>query len=72
MSQENSRRRAYLVLIADKWTLQLLERVCQMHDLLSEGIALVECLDSPREALPLDALYFLAPTMENMDRLVEE
>lgn len=24
--------------------------VCQMHDLLSEGIALVECLDSPREA----------------------
>ncbi|CAL1145234.1 unnamed protein product [Cladocopium goreaui] len=43
-----------------------------MHDLLSEGIALVECLDSRREALPLDALYFLAPTMENMDRLVEE
>ena len=24
-------------------------QVCQMHDLLSEGIALVECLDSPRE-----------------------
>eukprot|EP00434_Breviolum_minutum_P034281 symbB.v1.2.030335.t1/scaffold3349.1/size58708/3 len=71
-SFKDARRRAYLVLIADKWTLQLLERVCQMHDLLSEGIALVECLDSPREALPLDALYFLAPSMENMDRLVEE
>eukprot|EP00435_Cladocopium_sp_Y103_P001400 s2541_g1.t1 len=69
---KESRRRSYLVLITDKWTLQLLERVCQMHDLLSEGIALVECLDSRREALPLDALYFLAPTMENMDRLVEE
>lgn len=69
---KDSRRRSYLVLITDKWTLQLLERVCQMHDLLSEGIALVECLDSRREALPLDALYFLAPTMENMDRLVEE
>ena len=25
----------------------------------------------PAEALPLDALYFLAPSMENMDRLVE-
>ncbi|CAJ1352023.1 unnamed protein product, partial [Effrenium voratum] len=60
------------VLIADKWTLQLLERVCQMHDLLLEGIALVEAIDSPREGLPLDALYFLSPTRENMERLVEE
>lgn len=50
----------------------MLERVCQMHDLLSEGIALVECLESSREALPLDAVYFVAPSMENIERLVEE
>ncbi|CAJ1392386.1 unnamed protein product [Effrenium voratum] len=69
---KESGRTRYLVLIADKWTLQLLERVCQMHDLLLEGIALVEAIDSPREGLPLDALYFLSPTRENMERLVED
>ena len=35
---------------------------------IAQGIAsLVE-----QQALPLDAVYFLAPTLENMDRLVEE
>ncbi|CAE7318244.1 sec1 [Symbiodinium natans] len=62
----------YLVLVTDKWTLPLLERVCHIDDLLKERIALVESIDSPREALPLDAVYFLAPRLENMDRLVEE
>ncbi|CAE7826175.1 sec1 [Symbiodinium sp. CCMP2592] len=46
--------------------------VCHIDDLLKERIALVESLDAPREALPLDAVYFLAPSLENMDRLVEE
>ncbi|CAE7885506.1 unnamed protein product, partial [Symbiodinium microadriaticum] len=68
----DSIQQRYLVLVTDKWTLPLLERVCHIDDLLKERIALVESLDAPREALPLDAVYFLAPSLENMDRLVEE
>jgi len=69
---KDSIQQRYLVLVTDKWTLPLLERVCHIDDLLKERIALVESLDAPREALPLDAVYFLAPSLENMDRLVEE
>eukprot|EP00439_Symbiodinium_sp_Y106_P037829 s7341_g4.t1 len=49
-ARADSIQQRYLVLVTDKWTLPLLERVCHIDDLLKERIALVESLDAPREA----------------------
>lgn len=63
----------YVILVVDTYTLRVITTVCNIHNLLQEGVCLVEQLDNPREALPvLDAIYFISPTEENIRLLLED
>lgn len=68
-----SQERVYLVLVADALTLRMVTSVCQVHDLLAESVWGVQCIESTRRASPaLDALYFIAPTVANVEQLVRD
>lgn len=70
---DGSSRRPYMVIVVDEMTLRVVQAICQISDLLEEGICLLEVLESKRQALPtLDALYFITPTAESVKRLIED
>eukprot|EP00927_Polykrikos_kofoidii_P053891 TRINITY_DN48414_c0_g1_i1.p1 TRINITY_DN48414_c0_g1~~TRINITY_DN48414_c0_g1_i1.p1 ORF type:complete len:655 (-),score=127.78 TRINITY_DN48414_c0_g1_i1:234-2147(-) len=69
----DKRKHPYIVLIADPVTARMIQSSSEMHDLLREGICLIETIDSERQALPmLDALYFITPTRQNVELLVKD
>eukprot|EP00210_Caulerpa_lentillifera_P003581 g3416.t1 len=57
------------VLILDKVTTKVLSCALRMSELQSKGISLVENLDLAREPLQLEAIYFISPTTESIERL---
>eukprot|EP00929_Paragymnodinium_shiwhaense_P101413 TRINITY_DN64507_c0_g1_i1.p1 TRINITY_DN64507_c0_g1~~TRINITY_DN64507_c0_g1_i1.p1 ORF type:complete len:673 (+),score=157.01 TRINITY_DN64507_c0_g1_i1:76-2094(+) len=69
----DKRKHPYIVLVADAVTVPIVQSACEMHDLLHEGICLIERIDNPRQPLPmLDAIYFISPTSANASRLVRD
>lgn len=65
--------RRSLVMIVDHSTLKVLSGACRTHDLVQEGVYLTELIDRDRKGgLPMDALYFLSPTQENIEAMVED
>jgi len=66
-------KQPFLVLIADAPTLQTMQGVCQIHHLFEEGVRLIECIESARQALPkLEAVYFISPSDDNIQYLIKD
>jgi len=72
-SGRDRRKHPYIALVADPSTVMTIQATCEMHDLLHEGICLIEEINGERHALPmLDSIYFISPTKANVDRLVQD
>lgn len=62
-----------LQLVVDAFVLGIVNSICLMADLHSEGVTSIELLTRPREPLPdLDGMYMLVPDRENMDLLLQD
>ncbi|GMT32546.1 hypothetical protein PFISCL1PPCAC_23843 [Pristionchus fissidentatus] len=60
-------------LIVDRLAMKMIGACCKMHDILEEGITIIEDLTKRREPLPkLEGIYILQPTKESIQRLVDD
>ncbi|CAK9049579.1 SNARE-interacting protein KEULE [Durusdinium trenchii] len=60
-------------LVVDEATLRVINSFLKMGDLHGEGVTSVELIEESRQPLPgLDAMYFLRPFPENVERILGE
>jgi len=61
------------VLIVDQASLRIISASCRMHDIMEEGITLVENINISRQPLPqMEAIYFLSPSPESISALIKD
>eukprot|EP01097_Dermamoeba_algensis_P005726 TRINITY_DN3623_c0_g1_i1.p1 TRINITY_DN3623_c0_g1~~TRINITY_DN3623_c0_g1_i1.p1 ORF type:complete len:605 (-),score=165.82 TRINITY_DN3623_c0_g1_i1:264-2078(-) len=70
---QSVRTKGWKLLILDKRASKILSAACRMFDLMEEGVSVVEDIEKRRQPFPqLDAIYFVTPTLENINRIKED
>ncbi|KAL4592808.1 hypothetical protein LXL04_005813 [Taraxacum kok-saghyz] len=69
----DSKSSSWKVLIMDRVTVRIMSCSCKMADITDEGVSLVEQIQKRRQPLPsMDAVYYIQPTKENVDKLLAD
>ena len=63
----------YMVLVTDDSALRIITSALKMYDIVEQGVVAVENLELLRAPYPgMDALYFIKPCEESVQRLIED
>ncbi|RUS28437.1 hypothetical protein BC938DRAFT_481895 [Jimgerdemannia flammicorona] len=61
------------IVVVDSKSVKTLSAACKMYDILEENVTLVENIEKTRQPYPnLEAIYFLTPCQESINRLVDD
>ena len=59
-------------LVLDPLAKRVISSCCRMHEIMMEGITIVEDLMKGRQSLPLEAIYFITPTEKSIDLVLDD